>query len=107
MFLVTAVLGNILLPGMPGIAYAAFFGYYPVLKSLLERRHNNALMWVLKYTLYTAVFVLYWFLAESMLDALPPWFILYLLGCIAYAVYDWAYSLLIRFYIEKIARYFP
>lgn len=106
-FLITAALGNILFPGVSGVAYAVFFGYYPILKSVLERMHNIAWMWVLKYAVYTVIFVFYWFLAGTMLDTMQPWFILYLIGCAAFAVYDWAYSLLIRFYIEKIARYFP
>ncbi len=106
----TAVLGNLILPGTPGLAYVAFFGYYPLLKSVFERMHRRAWGIGLKFVLYTVVFVLYSLLAREMLMAgvnAMPWPLLYVVGGVAFGVYDWAYSVLIRFYIEKIARYFP
>ena len=46
---VTAVLSLLLLPiKTPALAYAAFFGYYPIVKAALERRLRAALAWVVK-----------------------------------------------------------
>ena len=111
-FLVTAALGALIMPGTASIAYWGFFGYYPILKSMLERLHGNKLVWVLKYALYTTVFILYMLLVKTVLvtvggEITLSWPILYIAGSAAFFVYDWCYSILIRFYIEKLARYFP
>lgn len=108
-FLVTTVLGALIIPGTSSVLYAAFFGYYPILKSILEKLHQVGLVWLLKYALYTAVFILYAALATSVLgvEVSLPWLVLYAAGGAAFFVYDYCYSILIRFYIEKIARYFP
>lgn len=59
---------------------------------------------------YTVVFILYVALARLLLvgEIRTPfsWPVLYIIGAVVFYVYDWCYSVLIRFYIEKIARYF-
>lgn len=108
-FLVTALLSWLLFPGGVSILYAAFFGYYPIAKSFFERIHSQTASWACKYGLYTAVFVLYWLLARALFSFTGqelPWYILYPIGAVAFFLYDWCFSLLIRFYIVKIARYF-
>ncbi|MCD8116228.1 MAG: hypothetical protein LUE21_03800 [Oscillospiraceae bacterium] len=102
-FAVTAGLGFLLYPGAAVISYAAFFGYYPLVKSLLERFHSRVAEWALKLGLYTIVFALYWTLLS--VGGTFPWYALYLLGAVAFAVYDWCLSMMVRIYIEKIARY--
>ena len=109
-FALTALLGFLLFPGTTAIGYAAFFGYYPIVKSLLERLKNRGFSFALKFVLYAAIFAVYWFLARAMFsgaDAVLPWYAVFLLGAAAFAVYDFCYSIVIRFYLEKIARYIP
>ena len=109
-FAVTAVLGFLLFPGTTSIGYALFFGYYPIAKSVFERVQGTWQPWVLKLALYIAAFAAYWFLARALFsgaDGLLPWQIVFLIGAVVFVVYDWCYSLIIRFYLEKIARYFP
>lgn len=108
-FAVTAVLGFLLFPGVTAISYAAFFGYYPIAKSLLERIHSKGISWLLKYLLYPCVFAAYWFAAQALFPGgadVLPWYVLCLLGAAAFGVYDWCYSLIIQLYLNKIARYF-
>ena len=109
-FAVTAALGFLLFPGTTAIGYALFFGYYPIAKSLFERVHGTWQPWALKLVLYSAAFAAYWFLARALFggfDAALPWYIVYVVGAAVFVVYDICYSLIIRFYLEKIARYFP
>ena len=109
-FAVTAALGFLLFPGATAIGYAAFFGYYPIAKSWIEKRHGRWLPWLLKGLLYAAAFALYWLLARSLFsgaDAVLPWYAVFLIGAAVFFVYDWCYSVIIRFYLDKIARYFP
>lgn len=109
-YVLISLLGMLLFPGTAAIAFAAFFGYYPVVKSILERMHNTTLVWVLKYALFAVVFALYWFLASRMLlvegNAMPV-YLLAVVGAAAFYMYDRCYSVLIQFYLQKIARYFP
>ncbi len=109
-FAVTAILGFLLIPGPVAIGYSAFFGYYPIVKSFFERSRNRNLCWCLKFLLYAVVFAVYWFAAPALFGTAAqalPWLVLFLIGAAVFAVYDRCYSLVIRFYIEKIARYIP
>lgn len=108
-FVLTAALGTLLFPGAGVIMYAAFFGYYPIAKSLFERIHNTAVSEGCKFALYTFAFVIYWLLARALFTFTGrelSWFVLYPLGAIVFFLYDRAYASLIRFYLVKIARYF-
>ena len=108
-FAATAILGFLLFPGTTAIGYALFFGYYPIVKSLFERMRGAWQPWVLKLALYAAAFTAYWFLARALFsgaDAILPWYAVFLIGAVVFVVYDWCYSLIIRFYLDRIARYF-
>ena len=103
---VTAALGFLLFPGAAVVGYAAFFGWYPIAKSLCERFKSRYAGRALKLAVYTLAAVLYWFFARALIDGTAlPWFVLYLVGAVVFFVFDWAYSLIIRLYIEKIARF--
>ena len=108
-FVLTAALGALLFPGGSVIMYAAFFGYYPIAKSLMERIRNTVLVWVCKFVLYMVVCLIYLLLAQAVLGydgTQPGWYILFSVGAAVFWLYDKAYSSLIHFYIVKIARYF-
>lgn len=108
-FAVTAALSLILLPAKScAIYYTAFFGYYPILKSFLERIRDRRLGWLAKIALFSAVFLVWWFAAEGIFlgEAISfPWYILYPMAVAAFVVYDVCMSVLIRYYIEKISGY--
>lgn len=107
-FAVTALLGFLLFPGTTAVGYVAFFGYYPIAKSLFERCRSLWLCRGLKLVLYVCVFIVYWLAARAIFgDAVQtlPWYVLCPAGLAVFAVFDWCYSQLIRMYIEKIARY--
>ena len=108
-FALTAALGALLFPGAEAVMYVAFFGYYPIAKSLFERIHNRYAGWVCKLALYSLAFLLYWQLARivfAFTGVELAWYILYPLGAAVFVLYDLAYSSVIRFYLVKIARYF-
>ena len=108
-FALTAALGALLFPGASAVMYIAFFGYYPIAKSLFERLHTLWQVWACKFALYTLAFVVYWLLARAVFTFTGgelAWYVLYPLGAVVFWLYDQAYSSLIRFYIVKIARYF-
>lgn len=107
-FAATAALGLLLFPGGPAALYILFFGYYPIAKSFFERTRAKGLGWALKYALYAAVFAAAYCLGGKLglvIESALPWFALLLAGAAAFAVYDICYSIVIRFYLDKIARY--
>ena len=102
----TSVLSLLLLPAKtPALIYAAFAGYYPILKAILEGKLPRALAWVVKTAIFCLgvgavlligarvlimdlswVFANWWFLL-----LLPPVFLLY----------DFALTRLISAYLLK------
>ena len=107
-FAVTAVLAGLLFPGAAAIGYAAFFGLYPILKSLVERLERAGLRVLLKLVIYCAAFAVWRLAAAALFPAGSEklaWYVLLLLGAVVFFVYDWCYSVIISFYLDKIARF--
>jgi len=108
-YAVTSLLAFLLLPAKEcAIYYAAFFGYYPIAKSLFERCKRRYLSWTFKGLLYTAVFIAWWFFAASVLMAQETsigWYLAWPAGAAFFIVYDICLSKMIHFYIKRISGY--
>ena len=50
------------------LLYVIFFGYYPILKALIERLKNKIVQWVLKYAVFNAAIVSAYFIAIYLLS---------------------------------------
>ena len=108
-FAVCGALGLLLCPAKSVcLFYLVFFGWYPVVKSLLERIERRTWQWVSKLAvaavgLGVAYFLYYRLFAEK--SALP-WYLylgVFALSLLAFVAYDLAFSLLISFYQRRIA----
>ena len=93
------------------LLFVLFFGYYPVLKSFLERISNKVLSWISKFAVFNVAVVACFFLAVNFLQ-LPedsftvfgiylPWVFL-ILGNAVFLIYDIALSGLVVTYVEKL-----
>ena len=93
------------------LLFVLFFGYYPVLKSFLERISNKVLSWISKFAVFNVSVVACFFLAVNFLQ-LPedsftvfgiylPWVFL-ILGNAVFLIYDIALSGLVATYVEKL-----
>lgn len=93
------------------LLFVLFFGYYPVLKSFLERISNKVLSWISKFAVSNVAVVACFFLAVNFLQ-LPedsftvfgiylPWVFL-ILGNAVFLIYDIALSGLVATYVEKL-----
>ncbi len=93
------------------LLYVLFFGYYPVLKSFLERISNKIFAWISKFAVFNVAVVACFFLAVNFLQ-LPeesftvfgiylPWVFL-ILGNVVFLIYDIALSGLVATYVEKL-----
>ena len=93
------------------LLFVLFFGYYPVLKSFLERISNKVLSWISKFAVFNVAVVACFFLAVNFLQ-LPedsftvfgiylPWVFL-ILGNAVFLIYDIALAGLVATYVEKL-----
>ena len=111
-YVVSGLLSLLLLPQKTAaLWYVVFFGYYGVVKSVLERLPRRWLEWVLKCACYTASFlVLYFLLKEafvSLTDLIPLGILpVYGIGLLCFVLYDIGFSRLIGLYLRRIRRNF-
>lgn len=104
----TGILGALLSPDKgSALLYLAFFGLYPLMKCLIERLRRLPLEWGCKLALFNGVFTACWFLLhDALLSGLPAVFeqlwAFYLLGNLAFVVYDLGFSRLIAFYAARV-----
>ena len=89
--------------------YLLFFGLWPMLKSLLEHLPNRILEWVCKLAAFNLILaVLFFGLREILLPFLPPFlsanWMIFVVGNVAFVIYDVGFSKLIGLYIARIDR---
>ena len=90
----------------PALFFAGFFGYYPILKSLIERIRSK-IKWVIKglsfaisYTLTAFVGIL--FLFEQTENIIKLALLAFPLFLAVFFVYDYALTRLITYYCKKL-----
>lgn len=106
-YIATAILSILLLPQKsPAIFYACFMGFYPIIKSYLERINSALARWIIKLVIGNAALALMFILMSLFLpdEFEGGWLMLvtYLLGIIAFLMYDVALSKLITLYFVRI-----
>lgn len=108
----TSILAFLLVPDkFCALLFAALFGLYPAIKSVIEGRQlKKPLEYLLKLAFFNAAFTLvYWVMGPALLGALPEalgralW-VLYPVGNIVFLAYDYGFSRLIGFYIARFRR---
>ena len=111
-FFAASSLGMIILPDKsPPTLFILFFGYYPILKCLFERLGRIAFQWVAKFCVFNAALSVMWFFLRNLLpdivrdEAGAVAAVVFLGGNAVFAVYDYGYSKLIRFYIGNVSKY--
>lgn len=107
-FIASALLSQLLASDKGNaVLYTVFLGYYPALKSLIERLHSLTLCWITKLCIFNAVFALLWFLAKTILldgtDVQLPLWLLWLGVNVVFVLYDIGLSRLIYVYIRNFA----
>lgn len=91
------------------IPYFIFFGVYGIIKYYIESLNRLALEYGLKLLFFNvsigaaALLVKEFFLSSIKTDF--PWLIVILAGEVVFIVYDYAYTLIIRYYREKIRKH--
>jgi len=108
-FIVCSVLGFLLLPDKSAaILYILFFGYYPVVKNLIERIKSKAVQWIFKLMVFNAALTVIWvFLKELLMgfsERLSGVWIIYVLGNVVFVLFDYGYSNVLLLYVNMVSR---
>ncbi|MCL2563305.1 MAG: hypothetical protein FWE08_04645 [Oscillospiraceae bacterium] len=109
-FVAASILGMLLAPGMTAILYLTFFGVYPLIKSIAERRKSQVLGWAIKLAAFFSALTCYVFIWQELFVGVIPFIdralpIIYLAGLAVFMVYDIGLSKLIGFYLTRIYKY--
>jgi len=107
-YVVCSALGMLLLPDKSApLLYAMFFGYYPIVKSLIERIKPSVLQWVLKLFVLNAALTIIWFFLRALVFAFggqAPGTLLIYAGCnIVFILFDYGLSKAIGYYITNVS----
>ncbi len=111
-----AILGMILVPEKEvAVMYLAFFGYYPILKAIIESKFPLVIEWIIKVASFVAAIAgSYYLMMKFMgvtIDEVEEWgnaayFILLGMGTVAFIIYDIALSKMIILYLKKWQKHF-
>lgn len=111
-----SILGIFLVPDKEvAVMYLALFGYYPILKTIIEEKVNKVLGWILKVLVFLSTMVVsYWLMIKLMgltideMDEYGIWAVPILLGTglFAFILYDIAMSKIVLIYNVKWKKYF-
>jgi len=109
-YAVSSALGMLLIPNrVAALIYILFFGYYPIVKSLVERIRGTALQWILKLLVFNVSLAAVWFLFREIVfdfgDSAPGVVIVFLGGSAVFAMFDYGFTKVIWLYINRISKY--
>lgn len=111
-----AILGIFLVPEKEvAVMYLAFFGYYPILKAIIESKLHSVFEWLLKLLSFLTTMVVSYYLMMKLMalqiDEMEEWGnmaipILLGMGTFAFIMYDIALTKLITLYNLKWRKHF-
>lgn len=106
-FAAAGILGLLLLPQKaPALLYLALLGYYPLLKSFLERLHRRWAEWTLKLLVCNAALFVVLLLARELLAPQIrdlPQILIHLGVSVVFVIYDRGLTGLLQYYIRQIS----
>ena len=115
-FSAVAILAFLLVPDKEvAMMYIAFFGYYPIIKAVLESRLPAALSWIVKVLLFNltmvAAYLVLIFVMGIEVDEITEYGMIAVpmllgAGSITFIAYDFALTQIITLYLVKWRKYF-
>ncbi len=115
-YITTALISALIIPYKSQvILFIAFIGYYPIVKSYIERIESVWLEWVVKILFFNALFILAYFVINSFLlnyihfgsifmYALAHLFWVFIIFEILFVIYDYLLSLFVSYYINVLQK---
>lgn len=96
------------------VMYVAFFGYYPIIKSFIERKTTKTISWIIKYIIFNISMIASYFVVSKVfmisfddIEFLGKWALpgLLLVGNVVFALYDVALTRLVTAYLIRWQKY--
>lgn len=91
------------------LPYVMFFGIYALVKSHIERLDRLIPEWILKFAFFNISLYFLWNIAVNVLQLIPdrlfqilPFIVVAIILQILFFIFDWLFSLWIRYYIQRI-----
>ncbi len=106
-YISSSLLSLIIIPNkLIVLPYIFFFGYYAVLKSLIEKANKLPTEWLLKLLSYNiAMYAVYLLTSKMFFDSitvkLPIW-VVFIAMQIIFILYDYSFSLAIQYYNTRL-----
>ncbi len=101
-YLASAILSALLVPRLEVIPFIVFFGIYGLIKLYIERRNSRITEYILKLAYFNICLILgLFFLKEIILNGVnlsAPVYIVAAVLEVVFVIYDYIYTLFIRFY---------
>lgn len=105
-YLASGILSAVLVPRLEVIPFVIFFGLYGLIKLYTEHLHSRVAEYILKLVYFNICLALgLFFMKELILNSVKlsaPIYISAGLLEVVYLVYDYVYTLFIRFYVSKL-----
>lgn len=111
-----AILGMLLVPDKEvAVMYLAFFGYYPILKAVIESKLPTAIGWILKVLTFAATMAVSYYLMIKLMGVtideteefgMMAYPILLGMGTVAFIMYDIALTGMLSVYLAKWQKHF-
>ena len=108
-YIISSFLAVLIVPNrLTAFLFILFFGYYPILKSLIEQLKHKVLQVIIKLLVFNVSLIIIWLLFnEIFLAALNieiHILLILLLGNIVFLLYDYGFSKIIWLYINRISK---
>ncbi len=110
-YLTTCALVLLLADPEAKLMFIAFFGYYPILKGILQRLRSRKLQWVLKFAVFNvavaAAYSLMIFVFHLPMEDMNTFgkyslFLLWIMGNVAFWLYDVAITGILQVYLKTL-----
>lgn len=104
-YIASSLLGFLILPKDIIILYALFFGIYGLVKYYIEKLNKISIEIILKLIFSSIILIIYYLLFSSLIDISNvnlPLYLIFIIANILFLIYDYALTLIISFYINKI-----
>jgi hypothetical protein len=104
-YIASSVLSFFLVTTNIALYYALFFGIYGIIKYFIEKIRNISIELVLKLVAFNILLMIIYFIGTNLLVNLNskfPLYIMWIVAQIIFLIYDYALTLIISFYLNRI-----
>lgn len=104
-YIASSFLGFLILPKDIIVLYILFFGIYGIIKYYIEKLNKLTFEIILKLVFSSIILAIYYLLFSSFVDISIinlPLYLIFIVANILFLIYDYALTLIISFYINKI-----